>query len=106
MLFVTTETIPGKRIVKTLGIVRGNTVRARHVGHDIVAGFRNMVGGEILEYAQLVAESREQSIDRMGKRASELGANAVVGIRFSTSMLMQGAAEMLAYGTAVVYEDE
>ena len=106
MLVVTTETIPGKRIVKVFGIVRANTVRARHIGHDIVAGFRNLVGGEVLEYAQLVAESREQCIERMSSRASELGANAVVGVRFTTSVLMQGAAEMLAYGTAVVCEDE
>ncbi|MCE2436697.1 MAG: YbjQ family protein [Pseudomonadales bacterium] len=90
----------------TLGVVRGNTVRARHLGHDFVAGFRNLVGGEVREYAKLVAESREQSLDRLQARAAEMGANAVVGMRFTTSVLMQGAAEMLAYGTAVIVEDE
>ena len=106
MLVVTGNDIPGKRIVKTLGIVRGNTVRARHVGHDIVAGLKNIVGGEIGEYAKLVAESREQSLDRMKEQAEQLGANAIVAVRFSTSVMQAGAAELLAYGTAVVVEDE
>ena len=106
MIVVTSDEIPGKRIVRTLGLVRGNTVRARHVGHDIMAGLRNIVGGEIGEYGKLVAESREQSLDRMIEEATKLGANAVVALRFSTSVMTQGAAELLAYGTAVYIEDE
>jgi len=106
MIVVTSEIITGKRIVKTLGLVRGNTVRARHIGRDILAGLRNIVGGEVHEYAKLVAESREQSLDRMVAEAEELGANAVIAARFTTSVLMGGAAELLAIGTAVVVEDE
>jgi uncharacterized protein YbjQ (UPF0145 family) len=106
MIVVTSENITGKRIVKTLGLVRGNTVRARHIGRDILAGLRNIVGGEVHEYAKLVAESREQSLDRMVAEAEELGANAVIAARFTTSVLMGGAAELLAIGTAVVVEDE
>ena len=106
MLIVTTETIGGKRIVKSLGLVRGNTVRARNVGKDITAGFRALVGGEIAEYVKLMAEAREQSVDRMIDAAEELGANAIVGTRFATSMVMSGAAELLATGTAVIVEDE
>jgi uncharacterized protein YbjQ (UPF0145 family) len=105
MIIVTSENIAGKRIVKTLGLVRGNTVRARHIGRDILAGLRNIVGGEVHEYAKLVAESREQSLDRMSAEAAELGANAVIAARFTTSVLMGGAAELLAIGTAVVVED-
>ncbi len=106
MIVVTSETITGKRIVETLGLVRGNTVRARHIGRDIMAGLRNIVGGEIHEYAKLIAESREQSLDRMIAEAAKLGANAVVATRFTTSMMMGGAAELLAVGTAVIVEDE
>jgi uncharacterized protein YbjQ (UPF0145 family) len=106
IIVVTSPDIPGKRIVRTLGLVRGNTIRARHVGRDIMAGLRNIVGGEIHEYAKLLAESREQSLDRMVEEAEQLGANAVISIRFATSVVMGGAAEMLAYGTAVVVEDE
>ncbi|MYD43849.1 MAG: YbjQ family protein [Gammaproteobacteria bacterium] len=106
MLVVTSDTVPGKRIVKTLGLVRGNTVRARHVGHDIVAGLRNIVGGEISEYGKLVAESREQSLDRMCQEASNMGANAIICARFGTSVMASSAAELLAYGTAVIVEDE
>ena len=106
MLIVTSETIANKKIVKTLGLVRGNTVRARHIGKDIMAGLRNIVGGEIYEYAKLIAESREQSLDRMSTEAAELGANAIVATRFTTSVMMGGAAELLAIGTAVVIEDE
>jgi uncharacterized protein YbjQ (UPF0145 family) len=106
MIVVTSETITGKRIVKTLGLVRGNTVRARHVGRDILAKLRNIIGGEIHEYAKLVAEAREQSLDRMVAEAQQLGANAVITTRFSTSVLMGGAAELLAIGTAVIVEDE
>tara|TARA_B100000586_G_C19709155_1_gene260814 strand:- start:64 stop:384 length:321 start_codon:yes stop_codon:yes gene_type:complete len=106
MLIVTTETIGGKRIVKSLGLVRGNTVRARNVGKDITAGLRALVGGEISEYVKLMAEAREQSVDRMIEAAEQLGANAVVATRFTTSMVMSGAAELLATGTAVIVEDE
>ncbi len=106
MLLVTSDTIPGKRIVRVLGLVRGNTIRARHIGHDIMAHLRNMVGGEISDYTKMIAESREQAVDRMIEEAEKLGANAVVTIRFSTSSMMQSAAELLCYGTAVVVEDE
>ena len=106
MIVVTTETVPGKRIVNALGLVRGNTVRARHIGKDILAGLRNIVGGEVHEYAKLISESREQSLDRMVAEAESLGANAVVATRFTTSMMMGGAAELLAVGTAVVVEDD
>ena len=105
MILVTSETIANKRIVKTLGLARGNTVRARHIGKDIMAGLRNIVGGEVHEYAKLIAESREQTIDRMVTEAEELGANAVIAARFTTSVMMGGAAELLAVGTAVVVED-
>lgn len=106
MITVTSDSIPGKKIVKTFGLVRGNTIRARHVGRDIVAGLRNLVGGEITEYTKLMAESREQAIDRMRQEAERMGANAVVGLRFTTSVIMGGAAELLSYGTAVYVEEE
>lgn len=106
MIVTTTETICHKRIVRTLGLVRGNTIRARHVGRDILAGLRNLVGGEIGEYTKLMGEAREQALDRMVEEARELGANAVVCVRFSTSEVTKGAAELLAFGTAVVVEDE
>ena len=106
MMVVTSETITGKRIVRTLGLVRGNTVRARHIGRDILAGLRNIVGGDVHEYGKLIAESREQSLDRMVAEAESLGANAVVAVRFTTSVLVAGAAELLAVGTAVVVEDD
>ena len=106
MITVTSDSIPGKKIVKTFGLVRGNTIRARHVGRDIVAGLRNLVGGEIVEYTKLMAESREQAIDRMNQEAERMGANAVVGLRFTTSVIMGGAAELLSYGTAVYVEEE
>lgn len=106
MIVSTTHTIAGKRIVKTLGIVRGSTVRARHVGKDILAWMRNLVGGEIQEYTKMLAESREQALDRMMTDAAKLGANAVVGVRYSTSDIAAGAAEILVYGTAVHVEDE
>jgi uncharacterized protein YbjQ (UPF0145 family) len=104
MIIASSSTIAGKRIVKTLGLVRGNTIRARHIGKDIVAVFKNILGGEIEEYTKLLAESREQSLDRMIAKAEELGANAVVDVRFSTSYIMANAAEILVYGTAVVVE--
>ncbi len=102
MIIVTTEHIQGKEIEKVLGLARGNTVRARAVGKDIMAMLRNVVGGEVTEYTKMIAESREQALDRMTENAKEMGANAVVNVRFGTSMVMTGAAEILAYGTAVV----
>jgi len=105
MIVVTSETIANRKIVRTLGLVRGNTVRARHIGKDIMAGFRNVVGGEVHEYAKLMAESREQTLDRMVAEAEALGANAVIATRFTTSVMAAGAAELLAVGTAVVVED-
>lgn len=104
MQLSTTDTIRGKKITKQIGLVRGNTIRARHIGRDIMAGLRNIVGGEVSEYTKLMAESREQAIDRMIEEARKLGANAIVGIRFSTTEVMGRAAEILVYGTAVVVE--
>lgn len=101
MLFVTTETIIGKEITESLGTVRGSTVRARNIGRDFFAGLKNIVGGEISEYTQLLADSREQAIKRMLDDAKRLNADAIVNVRFTTSNVMQGAAEILAYGTAV-----
>jgi uncharacterized protein YbjQ (UPF0145 family) len=104
MMLVTTDEIPGKTVKKTLGLVRGNTIRARHIGRDISATLRNIVGGEITDYTKMMAESREQAIDRMIEEAEGLGANAIIGLRFTTSMIMQSASEILAYGTAVIVE--
>jgi len=104
MIVTTSETVAGKKIVNTLGLVRGNTIRARHLGKDILALFRNVIGGEVAEYTKLMGESREQAIDRMIQNAAEMGANAIVAVRLTTSMLMGGAAEIVAYGTAVVVE--
>lgn len=106
MIITTTDAVPGRRIVRTLGLARGNTIRARHVGRDITAALRNLVGGEVSEYTKLYAEAREQALDRMADEARQLGANAVVAVRFSTSMVMTAAAELMVYGTAVVLEDE
>jgi len=105
MILVNTDDIPHKRVVKSLGLVEGNTIRARNIGRDIIAVFKNMVGGEIEEYTKLLAQAREQALDRMIQMAEELGANAIIGVRFSTSYIMQNAAEVLVYGTAVVMED-
>lgn len=102
----TLEQVAGYKIVKVVGLVRGNSVRTRHVGKDILAGLRNLVGGEVMEYTKLMAESREQAIDRMTEEAKMLGANAVIGTRFATSMVASMAAELLAFGTAVVLEKE
>lgn len=104
MLLSTTYSIHGKKIVKHLGLVRGNTIRARHLGRDIMAILRNIVGGEITDYTKMIAESREQAIDRMVEEAQKLGANAIIGLRFSTTEVMQGAAEIMVFGTAVVVE--
>jgi len=104
MIIATSSNIVGKEIKKTFGVVRGNTVRARHLGKDIVAGLKTIVGGEIQEYTKLMAESREQSIDRMVEEAKALGANAIVDARFATSYIMSNVAEILVYGTAVSIE--
>jgi uncharacterized protein YbjQ (UPF0145 family) len=104
MIMVTTDFVPGKTIKKNLGLVRGNTIRARHIGRDISAALKNIVGGEIRDYTKMMAESREQALDRMTEEAESLGANAILNIRFSTSMIMQSASEILAYGTAVIVE--
>jgi uncharacterized protein YbjQ (UPF0145 family) len=104
MIVVSTEFVAGKKITETLGIVRGNTIRARHLGKDILAGLKNLIGGEIEEYTKMIAESREQSLDRMIAEAESLGADAVVCVRFMTASMMQNAAELLAYGTAVKLE--
>lgn len=106
ILVTTTDRVAGKRVARTLGIVRGNTIRARHLGRDVTAALRGLVGGEISEYTKLFGESREQALDRLVEDARALGANAVIQTRFSTSMVMAGAAELLAYGTAVVLEDD
>jgi len=101
MIVVTTEQIEGKRIIETLGLVRGSTIRARHVGRDVMAGLRNIVGGEIKDYTVMLAQAREEALQRMIEQAEKKGANAIIGTRFVTSMVMSGAAEMVAYGTAV-----
>lgn len=101
MIITTTENIPGKEIVEILGLSRGSTVRARNVGRDIFAALKNLIGGEINEYTKLQADSREQALQRMIKDAESLGADAVINVRIATSMIMQGVAEILAYGTAV-----
>tara|TARA_B100001245_G_scaffold219354_1_gene189126 strand:- start:138 stop:458 length:321 start_codon:yes stop_codon:yes gene_type:complete len=106
MLVVSSPDISGKKIVKTLGLVKGNTIRARHIGKDILAVFKNIVGGEIQEYTKLMAESREQAIDRMVQDAEQLGANAIISVSTTTSVISQGAAELLVIGTAVVIEEE
>ena len=104
MLVVTSPDIPGRKIVRTIGLVRGSTIRAKHLGKDIMAGLRGMVGGEIGEYTQMMAESREQALQRMIADAEKQGANAVISLQFGTAMIMQSAAECIAYGTAVVME--
>jgi uncharacterized protein YbjQ (UPF0145 family) len=106
MIITPGSSVAGHRVVKTLGLVRGNTIRARHLGKDILAGFKNMVGGEIEEYTKMMAESREQAIDRMRLEAQDLGANAILDVKFSTSYMMGMAAEILTYGNAVVIEPE
>jgi uncharacterized protein YbjQ (UPF0145 family) len=105
MILVTTDSVPGREVVEVLGLVRGNTVRSRHLGKNIVAGLKHLVGGEVQEYTKLLAESREQAIDRMAAEARARNANAVVGMRFATSEISSGSAEFLAYGTAVRLAD-
>ena len=101
MIISTINEIPGKKIAKSLGVVKGNTVRARNIGRDIGAGFKNIIGGEIKTYTEMISQSREEAIDRMINQAIDINADAIIGVRFMTSMVMQGASEMLAYGTAV-----
>ena len=104
MIITTTENIEGKQVKKTIGMVKGSTIRARHLGRDIMAGLRGLVGGEITEYTKMMAEAREEALKRMTEDAEKQGANAIVSLRFTTSMVMQNASEILAYGTAVVIE--
>ncbi|MFQ5997266.1 MAG: YbjQ family protein [Dehalococcoidales bacterium] len=104
MIITTSDQVEGKKIVKTVGWVKGNTIRARHLGRDILAGLRAMVGGEVTEYTKMMAEAREQAIQRMVEDAERQGANAIICLRFTTSMIMGGASEILAYGTGVVVE--
>ncbi len=104
MLVVTSDDVPGRKVVKTLGLVRGQSVRARHLGRDIQAGIRSIVGGKVGVYAELLEKSREEAIDQMTTEAEKLGANAVVAVRMSTADIMGSAAEVLVYGTAVVIE--
>ncbi len=104
MIITTADGVKGKEITKTIGLVKGSTIRARHIGRDIMAGLRGVVGGEISEYTKMMAEAREQSLQRMTEAAEKEGANAIVSMRFGTSMVMSNAAEVLAYGTAVVLE--
>jgi len=104
MIITTSGQVEGKTIAKTIGLVKGSTIRARHMGRDIMAGLRGIVGGEITEYTKMMAESREQAIQRMVEDAEKQGANAIVSMRFTTSMVMQSASEILAYGTGVVLE--
>lgn len=106
MMVTTTQELPGKRIVKTLGLVQGSSIRARHIGMDLTAAIKNITGGEITEYTKLMAESREQALDRMREATAQLGGNAVVAARFVTSSVMQNASELLVYGTAVIVEDD
>ncbi len=106
MILVNTELIPGYRVVETKGLVQGNTIRAKHLGRDIAAGFKNLVGGELKGYTELLTESRRQAIERMIGQAQQLGANAVVNVRFTTSAVTQGAAELYAYGTAMIVEED
>ncbi len=104
-IFLTnTETVPGYRITKVLGLVQGNTIRAKHIGRDIMAGLKNLVGGEIAGYTELMIEARREATERMIKQAEKLGANAIINVRYATASVLQGAAELFAYGTAVVLE--
>ena len=104
MILTTMESVPGKRIAEHFGMVSGSTIRAKHIGKDILAGLKNLIGGELKGYTELLQEARKESVDRMKQQADQLGANAVINIRFSTSSVAQGAAELYAYGTAVRIE--
>jgi len=105
MLISTLETVPGKEIVSHLGIVQGSTVRAKHIGKDILAGLKNIVGGELRAYTELLQDARQEAVDRMAEQATAIGANGILNVRFATSSVAQGAAELFAYGTAVVIEE-
>ena len=105
MIIATTDTIAGKQITQTLGMARGSTIQAKHIGKDIMSGLRSIVGGELTEYSEMLEEAREKAVNRMVEDAEKMGADAVVNVRFMTSMVMAGAAEMLAYGTAVKLRD-
>ena len=105
MIVVTSDKIPGREIKEVFGLVKGNTIRARNIGRDILAGLKNIVGGEVSDYTKMMAESREQALDRMEESAKSMGANAIVAVRFVTTSVMDGAAELLAYGTAVIIEE-
>mgnify|MGYP000072753875 CR=1 FL=1 len=104
MIVTNIEVIPGRRVSKHLGMVQGNTVRSKHVGRDLMAGFKNIFGGELVGYTELLTESREEAVDRMKQQAQAIGANAILNVRFSTSSVAAGAAELFAYGTAVILE--
>jgi len=104
MILTNVETVPGKTIVEHYGLVAGSTIRAKHIGRDFMATLKNLVGGELKGYTQLMQESRQQAVDRMVEQARQMGANAIVNVRFSTSSVAQGAAELYAYGTAVRIE--
>ena len=106
MFLTNTETVPGARIVRVLGMVQGNTVRAKHIGKDLLAGFRSIAGGELHEYTELLTEARNDAINRMIAQARQMGANAIINVRFSTSSVAAGAAELYVYGTAVVLEQQ
>jgi uncharacterized protein YbjQ (UPF0145 family) len=106
MLVVSSDKIEETEIVETLGMVKGNTIRAKHLGKDIVAALRNLVGGEIKEYTEMMSDAREQAVNRMVEQAEKLGADAIINVRFTTSMVMSGASEFLAYGTAVKTKDK
>ena len=101
MIITTTETIPGQQVGEILGVARGSSIRAKHIGKDILTGLRTLVGGELKEYGELIVETRNQSLQRMEQQARQLGADAVINVRFETSQVMKGASELLAYGTAV-----
>jgi len=104
MIITTSEQVEGKKVKQTIGMVKGSTIRAKHIGKDIMASFRNIAGGEITEYTKMMAEAREEALNRMIEVAEKEGANAIIAVRFGTSMVMQNAAEVLAYGTGVVLE--
>jgi uncharacterized protein YbjQ (UPF0145 family) len=106
LILTNIEYLPGKKIIQHLGLVHGNTIRAKHMGRDIMAGLKNLVGGELKGYTELMTEARNEATNRMIAKAEDLGANAVINVRFATSSVMQGAAELFAYGTAVIVEDE
>jgi uncharacterized protein YbjQ (UPF0145 family) len=104
MIVTNIEVVPGRRVAKHLGMVQGNTVRSKHVGRDLMAGFKNIFGGELVGYTELLTESREEAVERMKQQAEAIGANAILNVRFSTSSIAAGAAELFAYGTAVILE--